>query len=102
MSFDPSAWLMSRKDAVGIPRVVTEHVVCADGFEFSLQGSSYHPCTPRQDKGPWTTLEIGFPSGADDLIMPWAEEPHNPTSTVYSYVPVGIIAELVEKHGGLK
>ena len=50
-----------------------ETVVCADGFEMSVQASRGHYCSPREDVGPYTTVEIGFPNRRDELLMPHIE-----------------------------
>lgn len=75
-------------------------VVCADGFRMSVQASHAHYCSPREDSGPYRSVEIGFPSGQDDALMPFAEDADNPTGTVYGYVPVDIVDALIERHGG--
>ena len=37
-------------------------IVCKDGTTLSVQASEFHYCTPRDNKGPYTHVEIGFPS----------------------------------------
>lgn len=32
--------------------------------------------------------------------MPYAEDPETPTESVYAYVPVEVIEQIIEKHGG--
>jgi len=34
--------------------------------------------------------------------MPFAEQEEHPTDTVYGYVPVSIVDEVIAKHGGFK
>ena len=85
---------------------IREHaprVVCADGFSMSVQVSDSHYCTPRiNDASSYYDVEIGFPSEAEPLIMEFAEQADSPTDTVYGYVPVSIVDEVIEKHGGFK
>lgn len=76
-------------------------VVCTDGFKVSVQADEYHYCSPRNDVGPWTAVELGFPSSADDLIAEYAEDESDLTGTVYSHVPITTVQALVEKHGGI-
>ena len=77
-------------------------LMCADGFSVSVQASSTHYCTPRINiADEYETVELGFPSAEDSLIMDYAEEYDRPTDTVYGYVPVHIVCELIEKHGGI-
>lgn len=73
---------------------------CRDGFTMSVQASEFHYCTPRNNTGPWVCVEVGFPSQKEDLLMEYAEDPDHPTETVYGYVPVEIVIEIIEKHGG--
>jgi len=73
----------------------------ADGFEMSVQASGMVYCAPRDDNGPYTHVEIGYPSSKEELIMEWAENEDEPTGTVYGYVPVEIVDAVIEKHGGI-
>ena len=75
--------------------------VCSDGFSMSIQASRFHYCTPRENKGPWTAFEVGFPSHGDNLLIPYAEDPERPTETVYGWVPAEIVAQVILNHGGL-
>lgn len=77
-------------------------VECADGFTMSVQASEAHYCYPRTNRGPYFLVEIGFPSQLESLIMDYAEDSSDPTGTVYGYVPVSIVDEVIEKHGGFK
>ena len=78
-------------------------VVCADGFNMSVQVSSSHYCTPRvNDAVEYDSVEIGFPSEREELLMPFVEQEEHPTDTVYGYVPVSIVDEVIAKHGGFK
>jgi len=49
----------------------------------------------------YSSLEIGFPSAREELIMPYIDDSDSdPTMTVYGWVPVDVIVAVVEKHGG--
>ena len=76
-------------------------VHCADGFNVSIQASERHYCTPRKSCADYTAVELGFPSVADELLTPYAEDSSKPTDTVYGWVPVDVVAQLIIKHGGL-
>ena len=77
-------------------------VVCADGFRMSVQAHDGAYCEPRLDgQRKYTLVEIGFPSAKEELLMPWAEEREKPTDTVYGYVPVDIVTNVIVKHGGI-
>ena len=77
-------------------------ITCADGFNMSVQGSSFHYCSPRDDSGSYTHVEVGFPSKKERVLMPYCGDPDKPTGTVYANVPVEVIAALIKKHGGIK
>jgi len=75
-------------------------IKCADGLTMSVQASETHYCTPRDNTGPWTAVEVGFPSRRVRALMPYAETKSNPTGTVYAWVPIGIVAQVIAWHGG--
>ena len=79
-----------------------KRVVCTDGFSVSIQGSKTNYSTPRHDHPEaFTSLELGFPSSADDIIKQYAENPLDLTGTVYGYVPVADVYLLLTAHGGV-
>jgi len=78
-----------------------KRIYCKDGFNMSVQGSSGHYCTPRKTQDWYMAMEIGYPSDKQDLLMEYAEQEGNPTDTVYGYVPVDIIQEVINNHGGI-
>ncbi len=78
-------------------------IVCDDGFTLSVQASAHHYCSPRDDFGPWATVEVGFPSERPEPWDEWArycESPERPTDTVYGYVPFSFVEALITSHGG--
>ena len=78
------------------------HAKCADGFTVSIQASCWHYSEPRQtfsDK--FESLELGYPSKKDKLILRYADSPKHPKNTVYTYVPWDVVEKLVKKHGGI-
>jgi len=81
---------------------LNKKVVCADGFTMSVQANEGAYCEPRDDRQKkYSLVEVGFPSEEEPLIMPWAESPDRPTDTVYAYVPVNIVTDVIVKHGGM-
>lgn len=79
-----------------------ERCVCKDGFTMSVQANSGAYCEPRvSDASRYESAEVGFPSEAEPLLMEWAEAPDKPTETVYGWVPVAVIRQVIEKHGGM-
>ena len=83
-------------------RKLNEQVLCADGFEMSVQANENAYCEPRlNEQKKYNLVEVGFPSQEEPLLMPWAESPEEPTRTVYGYVPVDIVTNVIVKHGGM-
>ena len=72
---------------------------CMDGFTFSMQASAHHLCAPRNNEGPWTSVEIYF--GWSSSLRPKKGWGRTPRSGVESYVPLDRVAALVAAHGGL-
>jgi len=77
-------------------------IECKDGFSISVQATKFAYCYPRQNIGDWDEVECGFPSRIPELIMEYAEDPERPTDTVYAYVPVELVEQLIDLHGGQK
>ena len=106
-------------------------ITCNDGFEVSVIAGGGVYCTPRPAlciypyddsmcreavldymyeapctyNGPYTHVEVGFPSEVPEPWEIWSEfceDPETPTSTVYGYVPVEDVRALIALHGGEK
>jgi hypothetical protein len=106
-------------------------VVCADGFTVSVIAGGGTYCTPRpvlcahpyndelcsdtapvsdimytaacKYSGPYTEVEVGYPSDVPEPWEIWAEfveDAEKPTETVYAYVPVEDVRDLIRLHGG--
>jgi hypothetical protein len=110
-TFSLNDYLMAFRDSEGLGFPVGEsgyrsefplakRIVCADGFSLSVQATHGAYCSPRQNLGPWSAVEVGFPSAAPELIMEYAEQPEIPTETVYGYVPIELVERLIAMHGG--
>lgn len=82
------------------------HVECQDGTTLSVQVGSHTYCTPRNDKGPYTAVEVGFVAHVDGTrrTMPaeWLDyaEDGTATSDVFSYVPVVLVDQFIQSCGG--
>ena len=73
-------------------------VYCMDGFHMSVIDADEMPLAYCDD----TSVEIGFPSENEELLMEYAEDHDRPTRTVYSFVPHEVVHEVIMKHGGKK
>jgi len=76
-------------------------VRCADGFHMSVQANENAYCQPRAAAGPYTKVEVGFPSMEESLLIPFADDPEKPTQTVYGWVPMTTVINVIAKHGGM-
>lgn len=75
---------------------------CADGFEVSIQASEFHYCQPRDNSGQYWEVELGFPtSHPGEEVAAFAEDENDLTGTVYGYVPIELVDDLLQSHGGL-
>ena len=80
-------------------------VKCNDGFAMSIQASSEHTCTPRDDVGPYRTVEVGYPNQLESLLMPFCDAPSlivGAPPVLYVLVPAYTIRAVIEKHAGLR
>ena len=59
-----------------------KRIECKDGFSMSVQAGTSVYSDPRDDVGPYHSVECGFPS-------------------VYGWVPVGVVTNVIAKHGGM-
>lgn len=81
---------------------IRPYIHCPDGYVVSVQASENHYCEPRINHAEsYEKVELGFPNQKDDLIMDYAEDPDNPTETVYGFVPIELVEKLIQKHGGI-
>lgn len=86
------------------PFNLCEGIICNDGTEISVQASIHHYCSPRENNAKcYTHVEAGFPTvKPQESMMEYAECPDKPTETVYTCVPISIILEFINLHGGIK
>lgn len=79
---------------------LAKRITCRDGFSLSVQATHGAYCSPRRNVGPWYEVEVGFPSAEPELILHKAEQPEIPTETVYPYVDIDLVEQLIALHGG--
>jgi len=76
-----------------------------DGESLSVQTGNTHYCKPRDNYGPWYLVEVGYPSV--DPGEEWREyfdgdwEITDHTDSVYGYVPIDIVVDFINAHGGI-
>lgn len=76
-------------------------VVCANGLKLSIQaGRGLYSSPHEENRGPYEAVEIGYPSREIPALMPYAEEPCNPTGSVYIRVPASLVLRILRENGG--
>ncbi|MEU8926249.1 hypothetical protein AB0D10_35860 [Kitasatospora sp. NPDC048545] len=89
------------RDALG-RALADPHIACADGFRLSVLA----PDAADVFLLPAATLDVGFPTRRPE---PWAHgrehldpgaDEDDPTESVYLHVPVALVRDLIEAHGG--
>ena len=79
-----------------------KRIRCKDGYEISVQANRTAYCEPREDKAwPYNSVELGFPNEIDSLITKYAEDTNAQMDTIYAYVPIDVVNELIDKHDGI-
>jgi len=99
---------MSTKIEIKLPHRTSgdlfPEIVCKDGFRLSVLASDRHACCPKTidffKLSCYSEVEVGFPSTYEELLVPFANNPHSLAKTVYSYVPLEVVREIIRKHGG--
>lgn len=78
-------------------------IVCNDGFELSVQGHAGAYSYPRDDwADEYEQVEIMAIQKADPLLEPYERDCNAVgEDMIYPYVPVSVIVQIIEKHGGL-
>lgn len=86
--------------------VLFNHIECNDWYKVSVQANYWAYCSPRitlfrTHTFFYNEMELWYPNIEDELINEYAEW-SNYTQTVYPYVPVEVIEQLLLKHGWIK
>jgi hypothetical protein len=85
-----------------INRKMYQHIVCADGATVSIQAGAGIYSTPRDNRGPYTHIEAGFPSVEPPASWrEYAEDFDNLIDSVYCYMPWDCVDEFINLHGGM-
>ena len=70
-------------------------IKCADGSTMSVQASEMHYCTPRDNQGPWTHVEVWY-CGSPERFAKYGDG-----SEPYGYLPIELVVEEIDSRGGL-
>lgn len=76
-------------------------IVCKNGFSVSVQANKYAYCSPRQDIGPYSEVELGFPEiNGKEINWPDYLEEYS-EGHICPYVPVELVEKLISENGGI-
>lgn len=79
-----------------------KRIKCRDGFTMSVQASQNGYCSPRMNNAlSYTEVEVGYPSMIEKLLLPYVEDAAKPLNSVYGWVPVEVVAKVIQSHGGM-
>jgi len=88
----------------GLLKGIYPRIECVDGTTLSVQASHTHYCRPRNDFGPYSSVEVGYPgveppeSWAEHFDGDWNTDDR--LGSVYSRVPVSLVRQFIADHGG--
>lgn len=77
-------------------------IICLDGFCVSVQVGDSLYCTPRDNKGPWTSVECGYPSESVPAWLDYATDPDEPCTSIYPYVPIELVVDEINRRNGFR
>jgi hypothetical protein len=69
--------------------------VCADGTMLSIQASKTHYCSPKNDIGPYTEVEVWNVSADEVPDFEYSKEEPS------AYVDINSVVAFIDRHGGL-
>lgn len=95
-----SYWRRYTGSAPGRPTIFPE-MVCADGFSMSVQGHFGAYSHPRDDFADrYTDVEIMAHEHVPEFDVA-SVDTDGPEYWLWGYVPVSVVADVIEAHGGL-
>ena len=86
---------------------LAEKIQCTNGVKLSVQASSFHYSTPREDHGPYSDVEVGFiekyriPYGSPESWIPYGED-GTVVSDVFAYIPISLVVDFINENGGIE
>ena len=82
-------------------QIVRLRVRCADGYTVSVQAGDMWYSEPRLDVRWYGKVELGYPTAEDEELRDYAENKRDLCGTLYGFVPVRLVDEVLTKHGGI-
>lgn len=84
-------------------KLTSPRIHCMDGTSFSVQASNFTYCTPRSNRGPYSEVELGYPSRHFLALEQYkdADDETAQVDSVFGYVPIEIVEAIIKKCGGI-
>lgn len=76
-----------------------KHITCRDGTVLSVQASEFSYCSPRNNAGPWKTVEVMFCNKNDKPIY-FTVAPDD--SYIGGYIPIEDVAKEILARGNAR
>lgn len=112
MNTNLNKWLQQTYDVSGVSYISQKtrpHLTCNDGTTLSVQASSGHYCKPREsyvdcysggvEIFDYSKVEVWCVSS--DIPESWLDYGDQDTNP-YAYIPVSLVEEFIDLHGGIK
>jgi len=74
-------------------------VACKDGFKFRI--CVFPSCFGEKIDGKWESIECSNLNKVDYDLIRYAANPSYPMTTQYYYVPISVLNNVIDKHGGM-
>ncbi len=79
-------------------------IYCNNGFSISVQASKDHYCEPQENiqDGKYSQVELGMPSKEIPELDEYKEiKEKRQTRSVFPYVPIELIEQIIQQNGGI-
>lgn len=103
------AWLndILRRNNAALNPLYCLDVACGDGASFRVAANVWSRCTPRDNEGPWTHVEVYWDDGNYDSSLAPYRTPHPVVyegrkvrdDSVHHRVPVEVVADIIDRRG---
>jgi len=73
-----------------------------NGGGISMQASHYHNCVPKDDEGPYESIELGYPDEMVKIPEEMYTFEEQGSDGLYNFVPASVVVKLIELNDGVK
>jgi hypothetical protein len=73
-----------------------------NGGSISMQASADHNCVPKDNEGPYQSIELGYPQGGIKMPENINDFLEQGSDSIYNFVPASVVVNLIEMNDGVK